>query len=187
MVAVVRAQVPGGAGADEEADPEGDPDHRERPGPLLGRGHVGDVGLRDGEISGREPVDDPGEENEKEVGRERKHEEAGEGADLADGQDGLPADVVRDLSEDGSGHELADRVGADEQAHHRWAGAEVLRVERQERQQDGEAEDVDQHHQEDGQERRPHRSAASLLHASSSTASSLAKQKRSSRSPSAPR
>ena len=95
--------------------------------------------------------------------------------------------MVRHLSQDGPGDELAERVGADQEANHRRGGAEVLRVEREQRKHDGEAEHVHHHDEEDGEERRPHRRVASLLHASSRTASSLAKQKRKSLSPSAPR
>ena len=180
-------QVPRRSGADEEADPESDPDHRECPRAVLRRGHVGDVRLRDGEIAGGETVDDARQEDEEEVGRVSEHEKARERADLAGGQDRLAPEMIGELPEHRAGDELADRVRAHEQADHRGTRAEVLRVEGEQRQHDGETEDVHHHDEEDGEERRPHPSAASLVQASSSTSSFLAKQNRSSFSPSPPR
>src|SRR5205823_690438 len=64
VVAVVRGEIARDAGSDEKADPESDADDGERAGALFGRGHVGDVRLRDGEVPGRQAVDDAREEDE---------------------------------------------------------------------------------------------------------------------------
>src|SRR5205823_4676709 len=70
----VGREVAGRSGADEKADPERDPDHRERSRPFFWSGHVGDVRLRDGEVPGGQPVDDPREEDDEEIGREREQD-----------------------------------------------------------------------------------------------------------------
>ena len=186
MESEVGGQVAGRAGADEEADAEGDADHGEGAGAFLRRGDVGDVRLRDREVAGGEAVDDAGEEDDGQIRRPGEDEEAGEGADLAGSEHRLAADAIGELAEDGAGDQLAERVGADEQADHGGAGVEMLGVEREQRQHHGEAEDVHHHDEENCQERRLHR-ARSLWHASSRTASSLAKQNRRSFSPVSPR
>jgi len=120
-------------------------------------GHVRDVRLGDAEVARGEPVDDPAEEDDQEIWRESEDEKAGEGADLARHQDRLSADVVGKLAQNGAGDELAERVGADEDADHGGAGAEMLRVEGEQRQHDRQPEDVDDDDEEDGEERRLHR------------------------------
>ena len=187
-IAEMMRQIPRRAGPDEKTDPEGDADHRECARALLRRSDVGDVRLRDGEISRGEAVDDPREKDNQQIRCVGEHQESREGPHLADGEHRLAPDAIGDLPEHRAGDQLAERVGADQQAHHAGAGAEVLRVEGQERKHDGEAEHVHHHDQEDGEERRLHgRSARSRRQASASTSSSLAKQKRSSFSPARPR
>src|SRR5205085_3326888 len=63
LEAEVRGEESGDSGTDEEADSEGDADERERTRTLLRRRDVGDVRLRDGEITRGDPVDGAGEED----------------------------------------------------------------------------------------------------------------------------
>ena len=63
----------------------------------------------------------------------------------------LPAvHPVGKLPENGSGYELAIRVGRNQFSDDRRGGPEVLRVKRQQRQNDGKAEDIYRHNQKNG-------------------------------------
>ena len=138
------------AGPDQEADAESNADHAERFGAVLRRGHVGDIGLRERKIAGRESVDDPRQEDQPKRARERQDQESDERADLADDQQRLAPHVVRHPAEDGAGDELAERVGRNQQADDRGRRAEVFRVERKQRQDDRQAEDVNQNDEKNG-------------------------------------
>src|SRR5207237_9519050 len=92
LEAEVRGEESGDSGTDEETDSEGDADERERTRTLLRRRDVGDVRLRDGEITRGDPVDGAGEEADREIRRGGEDEETGEGPELADEQDRLAAE-----------------------------------------------------------------------------------------------
>src|SRR3954471_17280189 len=80
VVPVVRRQVARRARSEHESDSECDSDQPESAHALLGRRDVGDVGLRDGEVAGGEPVDRAREEDHPQVVRGSENEEPGERA-----------------------------------------------------------------------------------------------------------
>src|SRR3954468_23661600 len=184
----MRGEEAGDSRADEETDPEGDADERERSRTLLGGRDVGDVRLRDREISGGDAVDGASKEDDRQIRRGGGDEEAGEGAELAHEQDRFAAEPIGKRAQRWTRDELAASVRRLQQTDRGGAGPEALRVEGEQRDHDGEAEHVDQHDEEDREERASHAHIErSLWQASSSTPSSLAKQKRRRRSPGGPR
>ena len=140
-------------GAQREADPEGRADQRHAPTPLLDGGHVGDVGERRGDRAAEQPGRDARDEQHREGVRGRlrereervRHERAGQ----PDQEDGAPADPVGDPSPERREDELHGAEGGEQQAHGRLRRLVVLRVEREQRQDEPEAQQVDHHGQED--------------------------------------
>ncbi len=72
---------------------------------------------------------------------------------MRDEQERLAARAVAHPPEQWPGDELADRVHRDEQRRLLRGGAELLGIERQERQDDRQAEDIDQDDEENGEQR----------------------------------
>src|ERR1019366_2012646 len=149
---VVR-EVAGDRGADEEADAEGDADHRERARAVLGRGIVGDVRLGKAEVASRRSVDDARQVKDPEGLRARHDQEPDEGPDLADEEHRPPADGVGDPAEERARHELTGSVRRDEERGLERRGPEVLSVDAEERNDEREAEDVDEDDEKDREER----------------------------------
>ncbi len=121
---------------------------------ILGRRHVGDIGLGKRKIACREPIDDARQEDHPEGAREGENQETDKRSELADNQQRLAPPVIRHPAENGPGDELAERVGRNQQAHDRCRCAKVLRVKRKQRQNNREAEDVNQDDQKNGKEGR---------------------------------
>ena len=67
---------------------------------------------------------------------------------------GRRPDVIRHPAQDRPGDQLAERVGGHQQAHDGRGSAQFLGVKRQQRQDDGEPQNVDGNDQEDGEQRR---------------------------------
>ena len=128
--------------ADDEAEPERGAEQAERLGAVLVGRHVGDVGARGRDVAARQAVDDPRGEQHREAVRERQHHEADDGAEQAEDQDRPAAPAVRQIAEQRRGEELAERERREQQADDDRRGAERLRVERQQRDDDPEADEV---------------------------------------------
>ena len=144
---------PGDRGAKQEACAEGDAEEREHARSFFRFGHVGDVGLRDAKVARGQTCDDPAEKDHFEVHGEREHEPADERADLAKDEHRFASDAVREPSEDGAREEHAAGVDAREGADLVAHCAEVFGVRREQRQDQGQAEDVDEDRKENREER----------------------------------
>lgn len=114
---------------------------------------VGSVGLCQGKIAGGAAVDDPGEIDHPQGIRTGEDEEPDAGANLADQEHRLAPDPIRPVADQWSRDQLADRKRQDEQRRLQRCGLERLGVDRQERQDQRHADDVDQDNQEDRQQR----------------------------------
>ena len=125
--------------------------------PLLGRGHVGHVRLRDQDVAPREAVEHPRQQHHGEVRRQAEDQERDRRPRLADDQQ-RPAPVpVAEPAEDRARDELAHRVRREEQAD-LHPGQPVLLGERgQQGHHDAEPEQVDQHDRDDDRKRRHQR------------------------------
>ena len=69
---------------------------------------------------------------------------------------GPPAESIRERAEHGRGDELRQREGGEQQADDDRRGAERLRVERQQRNDDAEADEIDEDREEDDEQRTRH-------------------------------
>ena len=67
-------------------------------------------------------VNDAGGEQQPERVSRAQHQEARQGAELADEQDGLAAKAVRQPAQDGRADELHQRIGRAQHANQRGAG-----------------------------------------------------------------
>ena len=152
-IAVV-GKISGDRRTNQETKSERHTDKGEGAGTLLGLGHVTDVSLGDAEVTGGRAVDGASEKKHPDVRGECEQQEAGEGSGLADEQQRAAAHAIGELAEDGSRDQLADSINRDELTDRGRRCAEALGIERQQRQNDGEAENVDHDDEEDGQERR---------------------------------
>ena len=121
-------------------------------------GHVGDVGAGDGDVSTRQAVDDARREQHGEALRHRQHHEADDGADEAENEHGAPAEPVGQHPEHRRGNELCEGERGEEKADDDRRGAEGLRVERQQRDDDAEADEIDEDREEDDEQRTRHAS-----------------------------
>ncbi len=132
--------------ADNKAQPEGRADHAESFRAVLGVGHIGDVGLRHAQVAARDAIDDAaGEQNPQGVG-EAEQDEAQERSENGSQQDRSAAEAVGESPEDGSADQLHGGVRGDQQSSHELAGVEGLSVVGQQRQDQAEAQQVDEDH-----------------------------------------
>ena len=92
-----------------------------------GSGHIGDVGLRERQIAGRQSIDDARQKHQPERTREARIRKPMSVPHLADDQQRLAAHVIGHAAENGPGDQLAERVGRNQQAHHRGRCAQCFR------------------------------------------------------------
>ena len=121
---------------------------------------IGDVGARGRDVAARQAVDDARQKQHRHAVSEREHRKADDRAGQAEDQHRPPAVAVRQLAERRRGGELADREHREQQTDHDRRGAEGFRVERQQRDDDPEADQVDEDGEENDEERAGHRMSA---------------------------
>ena len=123
---------------------------------LLGR-DVGDVGARGRDVAARQAVDDARREQHREAVRQRQHHEADDRADEAEDQHGPPAPAVRPARRaPATATSCASENDAKSRPIVSGDAPNVSRVERQQRDDDAEADQVDEDRQEDDEERTAH-------------------------------
>ena len=144
--------------ADRRAEDESQPERRAHQahaaGAVLRRGDVGDVGLRGGNVRAGNAADDARDEQQHQRAGERERHVREAGAEQADQDDRLAADLVGPAAPDRREHELHQREARAQQPDRECGRAERLGVERQQRNDDAEAEQVDEDGNEDDDERR---------------------------------
>ena len=123
----------------------------QRLGPVLGLGHVGNVGLEHSRGAAPEPLDGPREEQHPDLhGEAEHHERDGRGSESHD--DGpAPPHAVRQPSPQRRRRELSNREARDHPPDHPLLRVEPQRVVRQQREDHGEPEHV---HERRGHEHR---------------------------------
>jgi hypothetical protein len=142
---------------EHETETERGADEPVRAGAIFRFRDVGDVGARRGDVSARQPVDDAREKEHREAVREREHHEADDGTGETEDEHRPPAVPVGQIAEDGRRDKLTDREDRKEQPDLERRGAERLRVKRKQRDDDPEADQVDENRQKDDEERTRHR------------------------------
>ncbi len=134
---------------DDEAEAERRADHAHSPGALFGRRHVGDIGLRRGDVAGAgagkgargKQHPQPGGEGEPEIGQRRRRH--------ARHQYRAPADTVAEPSPERRRHHRHQRIDGEQQRHLQRRGGEPLRVKRQQRDDQPEPDQVDENDEEE--------------------------------------
>ena len=119
---------------------------------ILGLGDVGDIGACRRDIAARQAVDDPGQEQHRDAVGHRKHHEANDCTQQAEDQDRAAAVPIRPVAEHRRGQQLADREHREQQADDERRRAKRLGIERQQRDDDPEADQVDEDGQKDDEE-----------------------------------
>ena len=138
---------------ESEPEPEGGADHAHGARPFFGRGHIGDVGLGNGDVPAGDPGQNPPGEKQRERLREAHERETGRGADDAHEQNRPPSEAIGEFAEDRREDDLHAGINAGEPADRDRGGVEVLRVKRQDRNDDAEAHQVDEDGEEEDEER----------------------------------
>ncbi len=116
---------------------------------------VGDVGLRRGDVSARDAVENSSDKEHEDRRRKAEHEKADAGADDRKQQHGPAAILVRQTSQHRGEDQLHDRIGREEQTDRARRGIEsrAFGVERQHRNDDAKADQIDKDCSEDYDER----------------------------------
>ena len=142
--------------AENEAEPKGHADEAHRPRSLLARRHIGDAGLRRGDVAAARAIDDAAEKEHPRRIRRASDKVADGCPQNADQQHRLAPHAIGELADDWRREELDQGKDAHEPA--KLGGAEmergVLRVDRQHRDHDPEADHADEDREEDDAERR---------------------------------
>ena len=123
---------------------------------ILRFGDVGHVCASRRNVAARKAVDDPRREEHRDAVRHGQHHEADNGTRQTEHEHGTPAIAIGDVAERGSGCELTDRKHGEQQTDDERRGAERFRVERQERNDDPESDQIHEDRQEDDEERPRH-------------------------------
>ena len=136
--------------AGDETDAEGGADQPEIRRPLLRRRDVGDIGGGGRHRRAHDAADDARQRDDPQIGRHRQQDVVDAEAGERDQHDRPAAEAVRQRAEGGAEEELHQRVERQQQAVEgsRLAdrvAAELLHQERDDRQHDADAEDVDDH------------------------------------------
>ncbi len=152
-------QLAADEGAEDEAEAEGDPDDRHPARAALGRRHVGDVGLRDGDVRGGDAAPDARHKQPDQGRREAEHRHPDRRGGDAPEQHRPPPHAIREPPPDRDEQELHD--GEDRARHrgHEVAGPEAARDAGEKRDHQPEAEQVE----EDREEQRAERGVAEGL------------------------
>ena len=138
-------------GTGHEAQPEGRANHAHALGPVLRRRHVGDVGESGRDVPGHRAAQRPRREQHPQAVHEGeapiRDDRAGEGQQ----QHRAPPHPVAQAPPYGCRHELGERIGRHHQADHEGRGVERLGVERQQRDDQAKADQIDKHDEKQDQ------------------------------------
>ena len=137
----------------DEAQPERDADDPHAARAVLGRGDVGDVGLRHGDVRGRDAAEHAGGDQQRQRRRRAQQRHADRRGGDAPQQHRAPPDPIRQPPPDRDEQELHDRIHGAGHRRDEVARAQPPRHPGQERDHQPEPEQVDEH----GQEQRPDR------------------------------
>ena len=154
-VADVREQ-PGETGTDDKSKAEGGAQKAKCLRSLVRLGDIGDVRAGDRDVSARQSVDDARRKQHRQALRNREHGEADHRADEAEDQDRAPPEPIGECAEHGRGHELREGKRGEEKADDYRRRTERLCVERQQRNDDAEADEIDEDREEDDEQRTRH-------------------------------
>ena len=110
----------------------------------------------DGDVAARQAIDHARREQHREALRHRKHGEADDGADEAEDQDGPSAESVGQHTEDGRRNQLCEGERREQKADDDRRGPEGLGIERQQRDDDAETDEIDEDREEDDEQRTRH-------------------------------
>jgi hypothetical protein len=155
--AVLRAEVRKDSAerrSENESHPECCSDDPHPFGAILGRGLVGDVGLRRSDIRAARARNDTRQKQDREAAREGEKKVSGAARGEADQNHRTPSDAVGHPPPHRREEELHDRVDADHHPHRRAAGAVFARVKREERDDHPEADQIDENGEEQDREGR---------------------------------
>ena len=119
----------------------------------LWRRVVSDIRLSNGEVAGRRAVDDSRQVNHPERRRPREHDEADEGADLADEEQRLAAVAIGGVADERPRQQHAHREHRHQQRRLQRRRAKALCIDRQQRDDERHPEDVNEHDEEYRQQR----------------------------------
>ena len=128
---------------DDEAEAEGGADHAHAAGALLGRRHVGDIGLCRGDVAGTSSREGAGREHHPQLGRKTEPKIGERGSSHAGHQHRPAADPVAEPAPQRRGQHRHQRIDGEQQGHLQWRSAEALRVKRQQRNDQPEPDEVD--------------------------------------------
>ena len=135
-----------GQGADgrahHDAGAGGHGEPAQRLGPVLARHRVAQVGLHHAHGAGAAALDQPGDEQQPDGGGRLEDDVGRRGDEQATEDHGPPAVAVRQPAPERRRRHLAEGEGGDEDSHHGRVAAQLLGVERQQRQDDEEADHV---------------------------------------------
>ena len=120
------------------------------------------VRARRRDVAARQAVDDPRSKQHRDAVRDGKHHEADHGAGQAEDQDRPAAVAIRQVAERGRRRELTERKHREQQADDERRGAKGLGVERQQRDDDPEADEIHKNCQKDDDERACHKAGIIL-------------------------
>ena len=115
-------------------------------------GDVRHIRASRGDVAARQTIHDSRQKQHRDAVSEREHHEAGDRAQQAEDQDRAPAVSVGIVAEDRGGQQLANRVHGEEQPDDERRRAERFGVKRQKRNDDAEADQVDEDGEEDDDE-----------------------------------
>src|SRR6202030_2466945 len=119
----------------------------------LGSGDVRDVSLRNGNIAASDPGENSAGEEQGERLRHSHEREAGRGADDANQKDRPATVTIGKFAKDRREDDLHAGINPGEPADGDGRGVEVLRVKRQNRNDDAETHEVDEDGEEKDEER----------------------------------
>ncbi len=154
-----RRELAADPGTEGEAESERRADQPHALRPVLGRRHVGDVGLRRRDVRAEKPRAEARNEEKGHRVREREQRVGRRGSEEAADEHGLASDAVRESAPHRGEKELHPREAPEQEPELALARPVGPRIERQERDHDPEPEKVDEDRQEDQEQRGATRSA----------------------------
>ncbi len=146
--------------AQHEAQPEGHADQAHAPGAVFGRGHVGDVRLRDQDVAARCAVEHASQEHDPEVARKAQDQKRERCPRLAEDQQRPAAMAIAQPAQDRARHELANRIRRKQETNLPLAETIMIGKRRQKGHDERKPEQIDEYDQHNDPERR-HRSSKS--------------------------
>ena len=133
---------------EHEAKPECRTQHAHALGPVLRRGDIGDIGLGDRDVAGRDALQRPRrEQHPQRIGRAQPQIGQRRGRH-ADQHDRPPSNSIAEAAPERRRQQLQARIGRHQRGDCRWRSMEMLAVEGQQRNDDAESQEVDEYDQE---------------------------------------